>query len=155
MSVILIIFFFTFNTKKIPKYNNKNKFLFLYFLLLLFFVEWFINHPALRYGGYSIIALMLFIPFSNYLSIGTQNKNNIKIKVNCILLLTIIIFLSKNIDRIFNEYEKYNYNPLINPYFQIIDDAYQVDKLLKKIEEEYNYSNQYLILNKNLLNKFK
>jgi len=155
LSVILIIFFFTFNTKKIPNYNNKNKFLLLYFLLLLFFVEWFINHPALRYGGYSIIALMLFIPFSNYLSIGMQNKNNIKIKVNCILLLTIIIFLSKNIDRIFNEYEKYNYNPLINPYFHIIDDAYQVDRLLKKIEEEYNYSNQYLILNKNLLDKFK
>jgi hypothetical protein len=154
LTIILIIFFFTFNTKKILKYNNKNKFLLLYFLLLLFFVEWFINHPALRYGGYSIIALMLFIPFSNYLSFFLQNKNAIKTKINFILLLSITIFLSKNIYRILNEYEKYNYNPLVNPYFHIIDDAYKVDKLLKKIEEEYSYSNQYLILNKNLLDKF-
>ena len=66
-----------------------------------------------------------------------------------------VFLLSAKLTYIKNIYEKYNYNPLINPYFQIIDDAYQVDKLLKKIEEEYNYSNQYLILNKNLLDKFK
>jgi hypothetical protein len=155
LSIILMVFFFTFRAKKIPNYNNKNKFLLLYFLLLLFFFEWFINHPALRYGGYSIIALMLFIPFSNYLSTFFQNKNVMKTKINFILLLTITIFLAKNIDRIFNEYKKYNYNPLVNPYFHIIDDAYQVDKLLKKIEEKYNYSSQYLILNKNLIDKFK
>ena len=35
------------------------------FLILL---EWFYNHPSLRYGGYIIFGLVFFIPLSHLLS---------------------------------------------------------------------------------------
>ena len=37
-------------------------------MLTLLFAEWFYNHPALRYGGYPLIALLLFLPIAQYLS---------------------------------------------------------------------------------------
>ena len=62
--IVILLFRFNQNEVEIKKYDYK----FFYLLILLLFVEWFYNHPALRYGGYTLLALIFFIPVSIYLS---------------------------------------------------------------------------------------
>ena len=60
-----IIFILTFYQKNFSLKINR-KYIFTYFIILILFAEWFYNHPALRYGGYHLIALIIFIPLSFY-----------------------------------------------------------------------------------------
>ena len=65
--LIIIIFYFTFRSKQKIITTNSD-YIIIYIGILALSLEWFINHPALRYGGYSLIALIFFIPLSIYLS---------------------------------------------------------------------------------------
>ena len=105
----------------------------------ILFIEWFFNHPSLRYGGYHLIALFFFIPtaiiISNY---GYSfNKNAYKIKI--LLLITISIFVLRNTDRILNENIIYSYNPLISATYKIDKNNYYLKNkkeiVLEKTEE--------------------
>ena len=64
---ILLVTFFVFK-KNITKKINYNIYKPIYFLIIILTVEWFINHPALRYGGYTIIVLIYFIPLYIFFS---------------------------------------------------------------------------------------
>ena len=70
--VLIIIIFITFYSKKKIKKNSKKEIIYLYFALIILIIEWFINHPALRYGGYSLIAVS-FLPF--IITRKYKNKN--------------------------------------------------------------------------------
>ena len=63
--------------------------------------------------------------------------------------------MSKNIDRIFKEFDKYNYNPLINAHYFINDITQHFDELLLKAEEKRNIDGKkfYIVLDKNLIDK--
>ena len=67
---ILLIFWVLFRNlkKKIVKEKLNIFVLLTYSVLILILFEWFINHPALRYGGFCVISLIIFIPFSLYLN---------------------------------------------------------------------------------------
>ena len=121
-----------------------------------YLIEWFLNHPALRYGGFTLIALSIFIPLSIFFE--SRLNSNLKLK-NKITLFNFIIFYSillfKNIDRIFKESDKYKYNPLINAHYYIDDDTYHFNKLLLKAEKIRNIDGKkfYIVLDRNLINK--
>ena len=107
--------------------------------MIILFIEWFYNHPALRYGGYYIIALLIFIPLSKILS-SFDNKKSFKIRMVCILILVISIFFYRNIDRIYNEYVKYDFSPIKNVYYDVNKDHHfrvqrEFDKTLKFYEK--------------------
>jgi hypothetical protein len=72
-------------------------------------------------------------------------KVNIKKRTLMLILITLIIFLIKNIDRINTEYKKYEYNILSNPYFYLNENRFVYDKELKKIDKKNN--KHFLILN--------
>jgi len=118
VTIIITVSFF-----KIKKLSlvNFNKFKFLYIIIFILFLEWFLQHPSLRYGGYVLIFLLLTFPISLLLS----NQNFIffkKIKsIYTILLITLIIFGGRNINRLNNEYKVYNYNLFKNPHYRIGD----------------------------------
>ena len=58
---ISIVLFLIFTTKKKNlKNQNFNFNLFYYCLIFLILLEWFYNHPSLRYGGYIIFGLVFF-----------------------------------------------------------------------------------------------
>ena len=124
---VLIIFFLIFKPSKI-NFNTPKSYLPIFGILILFFLEWFYNHPSLRYGGYHLIALLFFIPcaliLSNQKFKFLKKSKNIQI----ILLITIIIFSGRNINRIINENKIYNYNPFSSPYYRLSKEYY----LLKK-----------------------
>ena len=85
------------------------------------FIEWFYNHPSLRYGGYHIIALLMFIPSSLILS-KINIYYEVYVKRSLILLvITILIFVSRNVSRLNNEYNQYGYNIFDNSNFLFID----------------------------------
>ena len=68
------------------------------------FFEWFYNHPALRYGGYYLFCIIVFIPVCYYLSkknIFFIKKKKVIISLICISL---IIFCFRNIERIKEEH---------------------------------------------------
>jgi hypothetical protein len=141
--LVFIVAFFS----KIKKKLVKNYFYFEYYvILLILFIEWFYNHPALRYGGYTLIVLMVFYPFAYVLQIFENSQKKIKKTVIVLLSITTFIFATRNIDRLFDERVVYNYKPEINIF-------YKVDKNHFRIEKEFNkqikdYKNCLIINNK-------
>ena len=81
----------SFKKKKI--YSKKINFKLYYLFILLLCLEWFFNHPALRYGGYTIIALLFFIPLALYLTNFENKIVYLKRNVNILLLITLLIFI--------------------------------------------------------------
>ncbi len=146
--VIIVFFIFFFFKKNKRKFNFK--FLTLYLILLILFIQWFVSYPALRYGGYTIVALIIFFPICSYISQNCNIKNFNK-KVNLIIILSLIVFSVKNIDRIYDENKKYGYDILKNPYYNLSDKAFFYDKKIKNLIE--SDSDKIFILKNNLFNK--
>jgi len=134
------------------KYVSKhNKYIFyIYLFIIILFLEWFYNHPALRYGGYCIIALLIFFPASLALGRFKNSDKNLKIKFFSIITIVFIIFFTRNITRIIDEKKKYNYNPIKNIYFRIDENHFRIDDDFKKLIRNYkncNFNNNECDLN--------
>ena len=108
--LIIIIFILFFKKKLNFKSFFNKKIIILYFILILLFVEWFYNHPALRYGGYHLIALLIFIPSALFLDSKIKFDKTLSIKINIILLIILLVFASRNLNRISKEIKLYNYD---------------------------------------------
>ena len=138
LALLSIIFYSLFYSKK-KKYQKKENLNLLYFALVLLFLEWFYNHPSLRYGGYYIIAILIFIPLSIKLSNFKNDKKNIKNKIFIILFITISIFLYRNLDRIIQEKRIYEYSPVWNVYYYVDENHhFRVEREFKNVKKFYN-----------------
>ena len=136
ISIFLFFFKKSFFKKTIIKVDHHVYFV--YLLILILGIEWFYNHPALRYGGYHIIALLLFIPISVKLgSAQIDLKKYSKISI-MLVSLTIIIFLSRNISRIVNEVERYSYKPIRQTYYFLDDNHFRIQKKMDQLIKQYN-----------------
>tara|TARA_B100000035_G_scaffold146833_1_gene125112 strand:- start:1447 stop:3123 length:1677 start_codon:yes stop_codon:yes gene_type:complete len=134
---IVIIFLILFNSSKKIKVNIKGNNL-IYSVLLLLFIEWFYNHPSLRYGGYTLICLLFFLPVSFYLSQSSDIKK-ITLKSVILVCIAMTVFLSRNINRINDENKKYQYNPLINIKYHLDQKHFRIsDKFDYLISEKLN-----------------
>jgi len=153
--LISIICLFTLKNIKNKSYvgynHNYNP---LFAILIILFLEWFINHPALRYGGYTLLALMFFIPLSIFLKTKVLFDNKFKKKVIILIVIALSFFVIKNISRLNKEHTKYRYNILINPYFYINENSFYFQKILADLQHKYkkNTDSFYLILNYDLIN---
>ena len=130
--IIIFWFSFIFKFKKKKTNFSKIKFRLLYIFFILCLLEWFFKHPALRYGGYHIIAILVFMPLMILFLDVKINFNNFMKKATFVMILVLTIFISRNINRLIKEYRLYNFNPLIsykfnydkkfyNRYFNIIE----------------------------------
>ena len=151
--ILIISLIFIVKFKKV-KLSKKNFYLF-YATVLLLLLEWLLNHPALRYGGFTLIALSIFIPLSIFFESRLNLNLKLKNKIIFLILLSFTVFSIKNIDRIFKESDKYKYNPLINAHYYIDNDTYHFNKLLLKAEKIRNIDRRkfYIVLDRNLINK--
>jgi len=141
------------------KKNNKNysydkNFIPLFLILSFLFLEWFINHPTLRYGGYTFFALTFFIPISNFLEKRFYFHGKLMKQVNILIIITLSIFIIKNISRLQYENNKYQYNLFTNPYFSIEKKNFHFQKIFSKLNLNYRKKNNnyYLILNYDIIN---
>ena len=121
------------------KDKKKKKYRLNFFLPMMlsigFLMEWFFFHPALRYGGYVLIALTVFMIFSLYLhQYDYSKKNHYKLTI-LLIVLTFLVYNGRNISRLKNEIIKYNYNIINSPYFNIPNVNYVIsyNKKNKKI----------------------
>ncbi len=143
--LLLIVFFLLYSkNKKIVKLNKKNYFIFS--IILILFFEWFYNHPSLRYGGYSLIALILFLPFSLYISKFVSIKY-FKEKIFFLIILSLIIFVGRNINRIHNETIKYGYDLFSYPFYNLGESHFRVNKFMNKLLENYQNCNNEIKTN--------
>ena len=134
--LLLIVNIFLFSSDK-KKANFPNIRLLIFFLILLLF-EWFYNHPSLRYGGYCIIASIFFLFFAIRLNKYKLEKNKFKERVNALILITIVIFLGRNFNRIINEVEFYSYKPMKNVNYMISEEYFDIPKLIDNKIIDYN-----------------
>ena len=154
--LIIIICYVSLTSFQKSKFPKKNFSLFYSVLLILLF-EWFWNHPALRYGGFTLIALSIFVPLSLYME-GKLNLNiNLKKRIIFLICLSFIIFSFKNTDRIFKEYKKYNYNPFFNVHYFIDNNSNHYNELFLRAEKIRNEDGMkfYIVLNRDLIKKIQ
>jgi hypothetical protein len=130
MVLVIYIFFINFKNKvisnKLDRYTKIS-----YVLLIIIFFEWFYNHPALRYGGYCVIALLIIVPFSSYLDklkIDFQKFNKIAIML---IMISTIVFEYRNIDRVKNEIEIYKYEPILDVFYEIDDSYFNLQRIIE------------------------
>ncbi len=141
LSTIIVVFFITFYSSKTPPNSKKNNFKYLtvYILIILCLVEWFMFHPALRYGGYHLFALVTFVPLSIYFSNHNFTNKFFNQKALILIIITIMIFCGRNISRLNKEYNLYSYNPLYDTKFQFNEELFlryskQINREIDKYE---------------------
>ena len=144
--LISIILLTVFSKKKKNKSTQRIKYKIFYLVIISLFLEWFFNHPALRYGGFTVVALIFFIPTSIYLSRYDYERSFLKKRIYSLIILSLFVFVFKNINRINNEYNKYEYNPLKNPYFFLDQNAFMISNKIIKLQKIND--NKYLIISR-------
>ncbi len=127
----IFVLFIGFWPKKINLKNFK-KFLFVYIILILLLLEWFLNHPALRYGGFVLVFLIMTFPFAILFSNQKFIYKKKFLQIKLILLIIFVVFSGRNIDRLINEYNIYNYNFLKDPNYLIDSNFYTMKNAKKK-----------------------
>ena len=152
--IILIFFLYCFKNKH-SKIKNKTKLnkhsILLFSILVILTFEWFYNHPALRYGGYCLLTLLLFIPSSLILSRFNIDMKKFTNFVFVITLITTFIFLGRNFYRINKEINFYNYMPLKVTFYEIDKHNFRIQNQMDKFEKnriKIIYGKKVFTLNK-------
>ena len=140
ITLLISIFLFSFRQNILEKKKIKiNYYIYLIYLLIFILgIVWFYNHPALRYGGYHIFALLVFIPISIKLSTSGLNIRKYTRTTFILISITIFIFISRNTNRIIKEIETYGYKPISQTFYFIDDNYFRVQKEMDKLLNEYN-----------------
>ena len=142
ISLISIIFVIIFKSKKQNLELKSFKSNSLYYCLLIFLlIEWFFTHPSLRYGGYVIFTLILFIPLSYFLS-NYEISKNFKKKITIIIVLVSSIFIGRNVDRIIYELNFYQANFKENMFYFTDKKHFRIDAKIIDLLMIYNNCNQ-------------
>ena len=125
---LLTLFLFkNFNFKNTVSILDKKIFFFYSIILIIFFI-WFLKHPTLRYGGYPVMFLTLSIPVAIvYQKIA--NRSFFEKRLKFLLILVVILFNIKNLDRINSEFKRNDYYKFTNfPFFAIDEKEYYSEK---------------------------
>ena len=133
---LLTIVYFTFYSQKLKKIKISKNIYSIFAIIIILFIEWFYNHPSLRYGGYSLIVLILFIPISIYISKFSLNKN-FKNRLIFLIVFSLVIFIGRNIYRISLEVNKYDYDLFNKPYYMVNEDYFRISQFMQKIKQQY------------------
>ena len=136
--IIIVSFIFKkqFLKKKVKK--NNNYIYLIYLILIILLIEWFTSHPALRYGGYCIIALLFFIPFCLRLEKSNMNYKKYSKSIIILIIITILVFNVRNFNRIIKEVNFYNYKPIEYTHYFIHESSFRIQKKMDKLILQYN-----------------
>jgi len=136
ITIVIIFFKKNFFSKKTLPINN-HSFL-VYLIIFLLSLEWFFNHPALRYGGYSLIALLFFIPISFKLQTRKDDIKKYAYYSLILIFITSSIFIGRNINRIVNEIEIYKYEPFKKVFYFVDSNNFRIEQKMTKLLNDYN-----------------
>ena len=125
-----IVVFFLLKKIKLKKSNLylDKKFLYFYTAVFLIFLIWFFKHPTLRYGGYSVVFLIISIPVA-FLFDKFENKFFFNKKFTFLIILVAFLFNIKNFSRINKEFERGDLYKFRNfPFYSIEKKKYSQKK---------------------------
>ena len=128
----IFILYLCFFPKNI-NFKNFKKYFIIYFILILLLIEWFWNHPALRYGGFVLVFLIMTFPFAILFKNQKFTFKKKLLQIKLILLIIFIVFSFRNVNRLINEYNIYNYNFLKNPNYSIDRNFYTMQNAKKNL----------------------
>lgn len=117
--LVIVCFYYSSNKKSKKSTKSKNDLRLVYFVILFFLIEWFLNHPAMRYGGYVLIGLILITISSTILTKFNISKKKVVNLTIFFVIITFLIFNLRNVIRINKEIDIYGYKPLVNPFFYV------------------------------------
>ena len=95
-------------------------------------------HPALRYGGYCIIALLFFIPICLKLNINYVDYKYYSRSILILLVITVLVFNIRNVNRIVKEVNFYKYKPLQESFYNLDDNIFRIQKKMEEHISKYN-----------------
>ena len=105
-------------------------------------------HPSLRYGGYHLFFFLFFIPLSIFLENFSKNVLNLDRKILLIVMITFLVFLGRNTNRLIKEYKSYSYMPFISVNYPLEKDGFRYKKKMqeeiKKNKPKKIYKNRYI-----------
>ena len=135
---LILITFFSLYSKSKNNLSN-HKIFSVYTVLIILFIEWFYNHPSLRYGGYCLIASLIFLPSSIMIirKFNIENKNLIK-RIYVLIIVGFLIFIGRNIDRIYKEKALYSYKPIKETFFLVEDKYFTIQEEFKKLIRNFD-----------------
>ena len=125
------------------------KYKIVYIFLLICLIEWFFKHPALRYGGYQLFALICFIPLALLFNSQKMLYKNFYKKSFIMVIIIFIIFFSRNLNRIIEENEKYDFNPFLSTKY-IFDEKFY-NRYIYHVEERQNEFKKINLFGKNFI----
>ena len=135
LSLLVILVFYS--KIKIP--TGGYKISLVYLILLSLFMEWFYNHPSLRYGGYCLLATLIFLPISVLLEKNFNiNDKKLKIKFYVLIVLSLLIFLGRNLSRIDSEYKQYGYEPIKKTFYYLDERHFVIQKEFDRLTSNFN-----------------
>ena len=140
LTLLCAIIYCTFKSKVIIHVKKRKILLILTIIFILFF-EWFYNHPALRYGGYCLIASIFFILLSIILEKFSISKENLIKRTMYLMIIAALVFVSRNINRIHYEVKNYGYQPLKVTYHYIDPTYFSHSETIKKLIKQYEKCN--------------
>ena len=101
------------------KFKKKRHTLSINLVLLLIFLEWFFNHPSMRYGGYILISLPIFIFVSKEIEKFNNSKRKVMISTILLIFITLFSYNLRNLNRINYEVKNYDYQIFKSPFFKV------------------------------------
>ncbi len=146
LSILFIFLVLLFMFKEKEKKNSyKRNYFFVYVYLIFCLIEWFLNHPSLRYGGYHLFFLLLFIPLAFKLEEYDIKWNNFFNKTIVLVFIVGLIFIGRNISRLNKEYNAYKYDIFKDIKYKFIGGDkkfyYRYQKIISDSKIENNYIN--------------
>ena len=78
----------------------------------------------------------MFIPFSLYLA-KIVSKKHLKHKIVFLITLSLVIFVGRNLNRIDNEINKYKYQPISYPFYEINEVHFRIDLNIKELIKQF------------------
>jgi len=93
----------------------------------------------LRYGGFCVIALIIFIPFALYLNrfqISHSKFNKIAI---ILVIIAVSVFEIRNIKRVINEVNIYNYKPFTETFYSIDKNYFILQKKMESLKNNNGF----------------
>jgi len=128
ISIGIIIIFSIFRKNIKLKINFNIRELYLFIVLTLLVLIWFFNFPSLRYGGYILILSLIIIFLSFLFELSNLNIIDVRKKVILLFSISILVFVTKNIIRIKDEfnYSAINYFKSF-PFFYVENVKFTTD----------------------------
>ena len=137
MVLAIILLTTVFYKKNKIKFKINKNILPIILIVVIFLLEWFYNHPALRYGGYCLIVILVFFPFSIFLERYDNSISEKKKKFLILISIIFLVFFVRNISRINDEMIKYSYKPVTETNYKLGDLHFRLDVKFKKLIKNY------------------